>query len=134
MGEIARDKEDIAKQAGAPLSTFSPAAWQMMRMMGWKAGEGLGRQCNGIQEPIQPFNRVARHGFGSGPNQRPTEQKTKTVKEKDMKKHEEQQKKMEELNEFLAKLPRSMRWFCQTTREPLLSLREVAPGEDPSRP
>ena len=39
---------------------------------------------------------------------------------------------MEELNEFLAKLPRSMRWFCQTTREPLLSLREVAPGEDQS--
>ena len=78
MGEIARTKEDIAKRAGAPLSTLSPAAWQMMRMMEWKAGEGLGRQRNGIQEPIQPFNQVARHGFGSGPNQTPTERKTKT--------------------------------------------------------
>ena len=77
---------------------------------------------------------MARHGFGSGPNQRPTEQKTKTVKEKDMKKHEEQQKKMEELNKFLAELLSPIRWFYPRTRKPLPSLREVAPGEDyPSR-
>ena len=75
---------------------------------------------------------MASHGFGSGPNQRPTEQKTKTVKEKDMKKHEEQQKKMEELNEILAELAPTMRWFCRRTRKPLPSLREVAPGEDQS--
>ena len=75
---------------------------------------------------------MARHGFGSGPNQGATGQKTKTVKEKDMKKHEEQQKKMEELNEILAELAPTMRWFCRRTRKPLPSLREVAPGEDQS--
>ena len=75
---------------------------------------------------------MARHGFGSGPNQRPTGQKTKTVKEKEMKKCEEQQKKMEELNKFLGVLPSPIRWFCPRTRKPLPSLREVAQGEDKS--
>ena len=132
-GEIAHTQEDIAKQAGAQtLSIYLPAARQMMRTMGCKAGQGLGRQCNGIQEPIKAFNQVARHCFGSGPNQRPTEGKTKTEYEKDMKKREEQQKKMEELNQFLAELPPSMRWFCRRTRKPLPLLREVAPGEDQS--
>ena len=49
-----------------------------MTTMGWKAGQGLGRQGTGIQEPIKAFNQVARRGFGSGPNQTPTERKTKT--------------------------------------------------------
>ena len=49
-GEIARTQEDIAKQAGAQtLSTYLPAARQMMRTLGWKAGQGVGCQCNGIQ-------------------------------------------------------------------------------------
>ena len=48
-----------------------------------------------------------------------------------MKKREEQQKRMEELNEFLDELPPHMRWFHRRTRKPLLSLR-VAPGVDPS--
>ena len=49
-GEIARTQEDIAKQAGAQtLSTYLPGARQMMRTMWWKAGQGVGRQCNGIQ-------------------------------------------------------------------------------------
>ena len=74
---------------------------------------------------------MARHCFGSGPNQRPTQWKTKTENEKDMKKRKEQQKKMEELNEFLDELPPRMRWFHPRTRKPLPSLR-VAPGEDPS--
>ena len=44
-----------------------------------------------------------------------------------MKKREEQQKKMEELDE----LPPRMRWFHSRTRKPVPSLR-VAPGVDPS--
>ena len=49
-----------------------------------------------------------------------------------MKKREEQQKRMEELNEFLDELPPRMRWFHPRTRKPLPSLRKVAQGEDPS--
>ena len=86
----------------------------------------------GSSSPSRPLNQVARHCFGSGPNQRPTERETKTENEKDLKKREEQQKKMEELNEILAELAPTMRWFCRRTRKPLPSLREVAPGEDPS--
>ena len=50
------------------------------------------------------------------------------MKEKNLKKCEEEQKKMEELNEFLAKLLSPIRWFCPRTRQTLLSLRVGAPG------
>lgn len=73
----------------------------------------------GSRSPSVPSTRWQDTALEGGPNQRPTERETKTKNEK-----------MEELNEFLAKLPPSVRWFCQRTRKPLPSLREVAPGED----
>ena len=58
------------------VANYTPAARKMMRRMGWKAGEGLGRQCNGILEPIKAFfNQVGRRGLGWHPNQRSTERK-----------------------------------------------------------
>ena len=86
----------------------------------------------GSSSPSRPSTRWQDTALEGGPNQRPTQWKTKTENEKDIKRGEDQQKKMEELNEFLAELPPSMRWFCRWTRKPLPSLREVAPGEGQS--
>ena len=103
-----------------------------MRTMGWKDGTGLGRQRNGIQEPIKLFKQVARRGFGNVPDRTANKRKHKADDKKDMKKRQERQKKVDEFYESLAKVPHSMRWFRPRTPNRRKLLHETAPGEDPS--
>ena len=36
----------------------------LMKKMGWKRGESLGRKGGGMSEPIQPIRKEDRHGIG----------------------------------------------------------------------
>ena len=40
---------------------------KMMKNMGWKHGDGLGKTKEGIKEPIQPELQVGRRGLGYSP-------------------------------------------------------------------
>ena len=63
---------------------------QMMQKMGWKVGEGLGKESSGIREPINVLVREKNKGLGSGslhsiedsPNQKNVNQKWKKAKER----------------------------------------------------
>ena len=63
---------------------------QMMQKMGWKVGQGLGKESSGIREPINVLVREKNKGLGSGslhsiedsPNQKNANQKWKKAKER----------------------------------------------------
>ena len=63
---------------------------QMMQKMGWKIGEGLGKEGSGIKEPIHVVIREKNKGLGSGslhsiddaPHQKSVNQKWKKAKER----------------------------------------------------
>uniref|UniRef100_A0A1B0G4D2 Cap-specific mRNA (nucleoside-2'-O-)-methyltransferase 1 n=1 Tax=Glossina morsitans morsitans TaxID=37546 RepID=A0A1B0G4D2_GLOMM len=48
--------------------SYSNKAMQMMKRMGHKAGEGLGKQNQGRLEPVVPYQQDGRRGFGLQPN------------------------------------------------------------------
>ena len=46
---------------------YSSASQMMVKNMGWKQGEGLGKKKKGRKEPIKPRLQVARRGLGYDP-------------------------------------------------------------------
>ena len=88
-------KDDIPPQMEEPSSVrkmipLENKGHQMMQKMGWKVGEGLGKERSGIKEPINVVVRERKKGLGSGvlhsiddsTNQKIVNQKWKKAKQR----------------------------------------------------
>ena len=67
-GEQRRRKASQAGPSARPLAS-SNRGFAMLEKMGWKQGEGLGTNKEGMTEPVEPHQRSKRSGLGVGRSQ-----------------------------------------------------------------